>query len=169
MVPGLESVLHGGGVGMLGRQAVFKTHDLHSGDQRQFGAQNAGVAQRAAGIAAAVTIEDNFPVVVASMGPDPGAVHFTQQEGLPAHASHWSHQTAQQFLIFSLLSQIFHVHDLGRSGAVDGLQSPHKGRQTLLFRPLAGKFFPFRVVFHVGIPPQESGEGPPCKQHYSIG
>ena len=79
-----------------------------------------------------MTVEDASPPVVATAGADPGGVHKTELEGLPAHTRHGGYQTAQQLLPLALLVQIFRVHGLGRGRGVDGLQRAQERVQTPL-------------------------------------
>lgn len=132
VIPGRRGVLHGGGVGVLRRQTVFKGQHRVTGHVGQLGGKNAGIPEGTAGIAAAVTVEDASPPVVATAGANPGGVHKTELEGLPAHTRHGGYQTAQQLLPLALLVQIFRVHGLGRGRGVDGLQRAQERVQTPL-------------------------------------
>ena len=144
---------------MLRGEAVLEGEHLPAGDVGQLGGQNTGIAQVAAGIAAPVAVEDGPAAVVAPVGTHPGAVHAVQLKGLPAHASHGGHQTAQQLLPLALLLQILHIHGLRRGGGVNGLEGAHEGVQAAglvglaLFRCAAGQLDVDTVLFHSGSPP----------------
>ena len=159
VVPGLHGVLHRGGIGVLRGEAVLEGEHLPAGDVGQLGGQNTGIAQVAAGIAAPVAVEDGPAAVVAPVGTHPGAVHAVQLKGLPAHARHGGHQTAQQLLPLALLLQILHIHGLRRGGGVNGLEGAHEGVQAAglvglaLLRRAAGQLDVDTVLFHSGSPP----------------
>ena len=125
VVPGHEGVFHGGGVGVLRGQPVFKGQDIEAGDVGEFGGQHLGIAQRAAGVTAAVTVQNGVAFPVGPLQLHPGGGHSGQMEGLPHHAVHGRHQIAQKFLAFSLLFQFLYRHILRRGGAVQCFQYPH--------------------------------------------
>ena len=137
MIPGADGVLHRSGVGKLGGQAVFKGQDLKAGNVGEFGSQRPGIPQVAAGVAAAMAVEDGAAAVVSTAGADPGGAHAVQREGFPAHPGHGCDETAQNHLTLSLTLQIFRLHGLRRGGGVYGFQGAHHGTEGAFFRPAA--------------------------------
>ena len=74
VVPGAQGVFQCGGIGVLGGQTIVEGEHVVARDVGQLGGQHAGVAQIAAGVAAAVAIEDHMPPLVGMVQPHPGGL-----------------------------------------------------------------------------------------------
>ena len=75
IVPGLFRILHRGGERMLRGKAIFKAQGFPAGDVGELGGQGTGIAQVAAGIAAAVAVENDLVGIVAPFRLHPGGLH----------------------------------------------------------------------------------------------
>ena len=69
---------HGGGVGMLGRETVFKAQHVIARNVRELGCEHARVAEVAARVAAAVAVENGVTAAVRSLEPHPRGVHAAE-------------------------------------------------------------------------------------------
>ena len=110
---------------MLRRKAVLKREHVKPGSQRQLAGQNAGVPQLAAGVAAAVAVQNGVAAVMAVLQADPLGGDAPHCQAVAADADARRDEPRKQLLRGSLALQI-----LGRrrgvvADAVHGLDGPH--------------------------------------------
>ena len=149
MIPRAQRVLDGGGVGMLGRETVFKAQHVVARDVRELGCEHARVAEVAARVAAAVAVENGVTAAVRSLEPHPRGVHAAERKFLVVHAGHRRGQPAEDLLTAALMLQLLLGHGLGRARAVQRLERAH---QRIEARALGLVFLLFQrkvqLVFH---------------------
>ena len=111
---------------MLRGQPVLKAQHIVAGDVGQLGGQHPGITQVAAGIAAAVAVEDHPAVPMGRFQPGPGSRHGPDGKLFILHPRHRGGKAAQNFLVPALMLQLLRGHGLRGTGAVQGFQRPHQ-------------------------------------------
>ena len=133
VVPGTKGVFHRGGIGELRGQPVFKAEHIVTRGMGQLRGQHTGVAQIAAGVPPAVTVENGPAVAVGLFQPGPRSGHSGQGELLPIHAGHGRGDAAKNLLASALALQLLVVHGVWGAGAVQSFQGPHHRIQAGTF------------------------------------
>ena len=125
MVPHRQGILEGCRIAGLRGQTVFKGQYIKPRSLGQLGGQDLGIAQVAAGVAAAMAVENGVLFLVGPLQTGPGGGNGTDLKGFPDHAGHGGGQIAQDLLAPALLFEVLFVEDLRQTGRVEGLQHPH--------------------------------------------
>ena len=151
VIPGALCILNGSGKGMLRCQPVFKAQGFPARGMGELGGQGTGIAQVAAGIAAAVAVENDLVGIVTPLRLYPGSLHTVQLKRLPTHADHGGDQSPQQLLTGSLALQILLGHGFRRGGRVDRFERAHHQGQTFFLCPDLALLLAFNVIAGGGL------------------
>ena len=113
---------------MLGRKAILKREHVKPGGKRQLAGQNAGIAQLAAGVAAAVAVQNRVVAVMAVLQADPLGGDTAHRQAVIADADAWRDQPPKQLLRGALVLQILRRGRGMVADAVYGLDGLKKNR-----------------------------------------
>ena len=108
--------------------------------QRQLAGEDAGVAQLAAGVTAAVAVQNGVAAVVAHFQRHPlGRDVPGDGEGVRLDGDGGGHQLGEQFLRIALAFQILRLGGAAAGDAMHRLDGPHHGADVHLVLPFRGQ------------------------------